>query len=185
MRKGDVFDTVRRLARHLDDEGLDYVVVGGLAVGEHGYARATEDVDILMTREGLEAFKERFLGRGYLPAFQGASKSFKDTETGIRIEVLTTGEYPGDGKPKPVAFPNPRDVSVQGDDFRHISLEALLELKLASGLSAPHRLRDLADVVDLIGAAKLPKDLAERLDPSVRAEYRRLWDLARDASAPS
>jgi hypothetical protein len=185
MRKGDVFDTVRRLARRLDDEKLDYVVVGGLAVGEHGYGRATEDVAILMTREGLDAFKERLLGRGYLPAFQGASKSFKDTETGIRIEVLTTGEYPGDGKPKPVAFPDPRDVAVQGEDFRHINLEALLELKLASGLSAPHRLRDLADVVDLIGAAKLRKDLADRLDPSVRAEYLRLWGLAQDASASS
>ena len=185
MRKGDVFETVRRLAKCLETEGVDYAVVGGMAVGEHGYARATADVDLLMTREGLARFKERLLGRGYLPAFTGAASTFKDTETNVRIEVLVTGDFPGDGKPKPVAFPDPKDVSMQGDDFRHIRLEPLIELKLASGLSAPHRLRDLADVQDLIVAAKLPEEIAERLDPSVRAEYLRLWKNAQDASAGS
>ena len=85
---------------------------------------------------------------------------------------------PGDGKPKPVAFPDPAVVAVQGEDFRFIRLESLLELKLASGLTAPHRLRDLADVQDLIIAAKLPRDLASSLDPSVRDEYLRLWEIA-------
>jgi hypothetical protein len=178
MRQGNVFDTVRRLAKELEHQGIDYAVVGGLAVGEFGYARATTDVDVLMTRNGLAAFRERCLGRGYLPAFAGAMKSFRDTETNIRIEVLTTGEFPGDGKPKPVAFPDPAAVAMEGEDFRFIRLESLLELKLASGLTAPHRLRDLADVQDLIVAAKLPRDLASSLDPSVRDEYLRLWAIA-------
>ena len=56
-----------------------------------------------------------------------------------------------------------------------ITLEKLIELKLASGLSAPHRLKDLADVQELIARLKLPLDLAENLDTSVRDEYRRLW----------
>jgi hypothetical protein len=179
MRKGDLFETVRRLARRLRDENLDYVVIGGLAVSELGYARATVDVDILLRPEGLEAFRERCVGRGYVPAFPGAMKSFKDTESGIRIEVLTTGEFPGDGKPKPVAFPDPADVGVDGEDFRYIRLEPLIELKLASGSTAPHRLRDLADVQDLIVALGLGCDLAERLDTSVRDLYRSLWDQSR------
>ena len=179
MRKGDVFDTVRRLVSRLRDENVDYVVVGGLAVSELGYARATVDVDILLRPEGLETFRERCLGRGYIPAFPGATKSFKDTQTGIRIEVLTTGEFPGDGKPKPVAFPDPADVGIEGEDFRYLRLEPLIELKLASGSTAPHRLRDLADVQDLIVALELPRDLADKLDPSVRDAYRRLWDQSR------
>ena len=48
-------------------------------------------------------------------------------------------------------------------------------------MSAPHRLRDLADVQDLIGALQLPADFAERLDESVRGEYHRLWQTAQDA----
>jgi hypothetical protein len=55
-------------------------------------------------------------------------------------------------------------------------------LKLASGLSAAHRLRDLADVQDLIVALSLPLELADQLDASVRAEYRRLWTAAQSAS---
>jgi hypothetical protein len=54
----------------------------------------------------------------------------------------------------------------------------LIELKLASGLSAPHRIRDIADVKDLIIALALPLELEESLDASVRAEYRRLWEAA-------
>jgi len=178
MRQGNVFETVRRLARELEHQGIDYAVVGGLAVSELGYARATTDVDVLMTRNGLAAFRERCVGLGYVPAFAGAVKSFRDTETRVLIEVLTTGDFPGDGKPKPVAFPDPAVVAVQGEDFRFIRLESLLELKLASGLTAPHRLRDLADVQDLIIAAKLPRGLASSLDPSVRDEYLRLWEIA-------
>ena len=56
-----------------------------------------------------------------------------------------------------------------------IRLEKLIEIKLASGLSASHRLRDLADVQDLIRIRQLPLELAEELDSSVRDEYRRLW----------
>jgi len=51
-------------------------------------------------------------------------------------------------------------------------------LKLASGTSAPHRLRDLADVQDLIAHLSLPLALADRLDPSVQAAYRDLWEKA-------
>jgi len=184
MRQGNVFETVRNLARELEHQGIDYAVVGGLAVGEFGYARATTDVDVLMTRDGLAAFRERCLGLGYLPAFAGAMKSFRDTGTGIRIEVLTTGEFPGDGKPKPVAFPDPAAVAIEGEDFRFIRLESLLELKLASGLTAPHRLRDLADVQDLIVVAKLSRDLVSALDPSVRDEYLRLWEIAQTVPPP-
>lgn len=178
MRQGDVYDTVRRLAKRLADEGLEYSVIGGLALVEHGYRRATEDIDLLMRGETLTAFRERFSGRGYVPAFAGARKTFRDTETNVRIEIVTTGEYPGDGKPKPVTFPDPAKVSVEGDEFRFVTLETLIELKLASGLSAPHRLRDIVDIQDLILRTKLPLELADRLDPSVRAEYRRLWEIA-------
>ena len=138
MGQGDVHDTLKRLTERLDQEGLDYALMGGMALMSHGYRRFTEDVDILMTREGLEAFRERFLGRGYVPAFSGSMRSFRDTETSVRIEVIISGDYPGDGKPKPVAFPVPSQSSVDVEGVRVLGLEKLIELKLALGLSAPH-----------------------------------------------
>jgi hypothetical protein len=51
----------------------------------------------------------------------------------------------------------------------------LVELKLASGMSAVHRAKDIGDVVELIRAAALPRELGSSLDASVRAKYDELW----------
>ena len=63
---------------------------------------------------------------------------------------MTTGEYPGDGKPKPVSMPTPSEASIEIDGVKFVTLEKLIELKLASGISAPDQLKDLADVQELI-----------------------------------
>lgn len=181
MKEGKVHLTLKRLAQALDAESIPYAIVGGMALNLLGYTRETVDVDILLTPQGLEQFQKRLVGRGYVPAFNGATKSFLDAETRIKVETLVTGEYPGDGKPKPVAFPEPETVSVERDGYRVITLEKLIELKLASGMTAPHRLRDLADVQDLISLLELPLKLSEQLDSSVRNEYRRLWESVQQA----
>jgi len=64
---------------------------------------------------------------------------------------------------------------------RLLPLERLVELKLASGMSAPHRLRDLADALAMIRICDLPAELASSLDESVREKYRELWAAARKA----
>jgi hypothetical protein len=179
MKKGNVFKTMRRLAERLESESIPYAVIGGMALAAHGYVRMTLDVDILLTSDGLALFKEKLLGRGYVLDFPGAEKSFRDTDTNVKIEVITTGEFPGDGLPKPVAFPDPEGQTIEEDNVRVITLEKLIELKLASGLSASHRMRDLADVQDLIVALNLPLNLMDKLDKSVRSEYKRIWKAAK------
>ncbi len=178
MNKGVVYETMRRLVRRLEEENIDYAVIDAMALAAHGYARLTLDIDILLTPEGLRVFHERLVGRGYLPAFTGAQKTFRDTESKIKIEVVTTGEYPGDGRPKPVAFPDPSQHEFKSDEVQFITLEKLIALKLASGMTAPHRMRDLSDVQDLIIALKLPFTFIQKLDESVRHEYERLWHAA-------
>ncbi len=114
------------------------------------------------------------IGLGYTPAFQGARKRLRATRDGVSIEIITSGEYPGDGKPKPVSFPVPAAASVEIDGVRIVTLEKLIELKLASGMTAPDRLKDLADVQELIKVRKLTSDFAERLDPYVQDQYLKL-----------
>jgi len=179
---GRLYGALRRLTQRLDAENIPYALLGGLALTEHGYPRLTEDIDLLMTSSGLERFRQQLVGWGYRPAFSGARKTFRDTETGVRIEIVTTGEYPGDGLPKPVTFPDPAmpGVTVEIEGVCVVALEKLIELKLASGTSAPHRLRDLADVQDLIARLGLPLVLADRLDPSIQAAYRDLWEKTHD-----
>ena len=117
-----------------------------------------------------------------MPAFPGAQKSFRDAETGVRIDVVAAGDFPGDGKPKEIRFPEPASVAVERSGIRVVPLETLLELKVASGLSAEHRrLIDLADVQRTIETLRLPREFGGNLHPSVRAEYGRLWALAQRA----
>jgi hypothetical protein len=151
-----------------------------MALNAYGYRRVTVDVDVLLTREGLEAFKAKHLGLGYLPKFPD-SKGLRDTENGVAIDVVLAGEYPGDGLPKPVVFPDPAATAVRGERVALLPLAKLIELKLASGMSAPHRLKDLADVLEVIRILRLPEELSGELDPSVREKYRELWQAARAA----
>ena len=132
--KSAVQDTLRKITKRLGDLGIPYAVVGGMALYKHGFRRFTDDVDLLVTPEGLKEIHDRLEGLGYVPPFTG-SKQLRDTETGVRIEFLISGAYPGDGKPKPVAFPDPATVGVDRDGIIYLSLPSLVELKLASGMT--------------------------------------------------
>lgn len=174
-RDDDVFKTLRRIAGRLDELGIPYAVVGGMALEAHGFRRLTVDVDILVTRDSLTLIHEKLEGLGYVPPFTG-SKQLRDTESGVRVEFLVAGEYPGDGKPKPVAFPDPAEVAVDRGGVKYIGLPTLVELKLASGMTNLGRLKDLGDVQELIRTLSLPAEFVEQLNPYVRAKYAELWE---------
>lgn len=177
MGESKIHRTLTRIARYLDELEVDFALAGGLAVGLRGHLRVTVDVDLLITAEGLERFKKRWLGRGYVEKFQG-SRGVKDADTGVGVDFLIAGQYPGDGRPKPVCFPPPASIPRAEEPYRILDLRTLIELKLASGQSAPDRLVDLADVVALIRANRLSEDYADSLDASVREKYVELWHAA-------
>ena len=183
MGEGILNKTLARLSSDLDKRGIDYMVIGAVALLAHGYPRFTEDIDLVMTAEGLQKFHEELVGLGYTPAFPGARKRLRSTTDNVSIEVMTTGEYPGDGKPKPVSMPEPTEASVQIDGINFVSLEKLVELKLASGISAADRLKDLADVQELIKIRKLDAEFGLKLDPYVRAKYFELEEAVRKSES--
>ena len=166
----NVHKALQRITSKLQSLDIPYVVVGGLAMNAHGYIRMTEDVDLLVTPEDLRRVHSSLSGLGYVPPFEG-SKHLRDVTEGVKIEFLTTGGFPGDGKPKPVSFPDPREVGVELYGMRVISLPRLVELKLASGMSNAQRLKDLSDVQELSREVGLDEAFAEQLDPSVRGKF--------------
>lgn len=184
MGQDPVHLALRKLARKLDELHLPYAIAGGMALVAHGYARTTVDVDVLVTSEALRTIHASLSGLGYVPPFSG-SRNLRDVETGVRIEFLVSGQYPGDGKPKAVAFPDPAAVAVEIDGVKYIDLPRLIDLKLASGATNPARLRDLADVQELIRTLRLPARYAEQLDPSVRVNYAELWQAVADNPEPA
>jgi hypothetical protein len=179
-KQGSVHEALRKITARLDELGIPYAIAGGMALFEHGYRRFTEDIDILVTQRDLKTIHEKLEGRGYLPPFPRA-KNLRDTELGVRIEFLIAGQFPGDGKPKPVAFPDPSKVAESREGIRCLNLPTLIELKLASGMTDPGRQKDLADAIELIKILELPEDFAEKLHPFVQGKYAELWRTARPA----
>lgn len=188
FREGDMFfqgegrvqQTLKKITQRLQEIGVDYAIAGGMAMYAHGLRRYTEDVDVLVTPEGLAKLHEKLDGLGYVRPF-ATSKNLRDSETGVRIDFLVTGQYPGDGKQGPIAFPVPSMASKEIDAIRIIDIVPLIELKLASGKAA-HRGKDLDDVQALIQARSLPRELSEQLDPSVRDAYLLKWGHAQVAA---
>src|SRR5437868_1682716 len=131
-KQSAVQQSLVKIANRLQELEIPYAVAGAMAMFYHGYRRFTEDVDILVTRDGLKKLHEKLEGLGYVPPFTG-SKNLRDAESGVIIEFIITDQFPGDGKPKPVAFPDPDQVSIVFDGIRFLNLQTLEALKLASG----------------------------------------------------
>ena len=157
---------------------IPFAIAGAMAANAHGHKRTTSDVDILIRLEDLQRFKMQHIGLGWVDKFEG-SKNFRDAVTNVNVDTLIVGDYPGDGLPKPIAFPAPETVSESNDEgIPIISLKTLFELKLASGMTTVHRPRDLDDVIQLIRIRELPIDFSEQLNPYVAAKYQEMWHAA-------
>jgi hypothetical protein len=72
MGEGTLNNTLARLSSDLKQYGIDYIVIGAVALMAYGYPRFTEDINLILTPEGLEAFHKKLIGLGYEPAFEGA-----------------------------------------------------------------------------------------------------------------
>jgi len=168
--RGRLQTTYERLAERLDGIGLAHVLAGGYALILHGVRRFTEDIDVLLRKEDLARLHKELVGKGYV-SVAGTERSIRDAETGVRIDFILSGQFPGDGKPKPVAFPLPEKVEEIRSGIHVIDLRTLIELKLASGMTAGDRLQDLADVQRLIAEHDLGPGYAKNLDPYVKDKF--------------
>jgi hypothetical protein len=160
-----VHHTMLRLDAQLRQAGIFYAVMGAMAVNAHGARRTTDDLDVLLTAQGLEQFRKLFVGSAYDQSPK-RSRRFLDRENGVTIDVLVTGHYPGRGGPGPFAFPDPADASEEIKQIRVVTLVQLIQLKLAA-----RRHYDFGDVVFLIRVHDLDESFADRLHPSVRGDY--------------
>jgi hypothetical protein len=175
-RKNEVHKTLQRIVQLLDELKIPYAILGSLAMFFHGYRRFTEDIDILLTSESLHKLHAHLEEAHEAAPFTG-TKKLRDVLSGVGINFLVSGEFPGDRTPKPVAFPDPVGATIEIAGMRFLQLPRLVELKLASGMTAPWRLQDLADAEQLIRVLHLSRELAEELHPFVAEKYRELWDM--------
>jgi predicted nucleotidyltransferase len=155
--------SVEAIARALNDAGVPFIVVGGLAVVAHGYGRQTQDIDIVVRMEP-ETVRSAFRALetlGYRPRIPVTAEGFADPEQRRRWIVekgMTVLSFHSDRHretPVDVFVTEPFDFSEElrqamveeiapGVNVRILRLESLLRLKQEAG-----RPQDLADVAEL------------------------------------
>ena len=64
----DLYAELRRIVEALDAAGIPYALAGGLAVSIYTTPRATEDIDLLITRSDLERVVHSLQPAGFRPA---------------------------------------------------------------------------------------------------------------------
>jgi hypothetical protein len=163
-------ETARAVAALLADHDIPHLIVGGIAVQEHGYPRVTIDVDMVVpdVLEAAEFLTASLTGPFY--RVREAADRVEDRRTHTFVDLLPAG-----GIVKPgckVPFPQPTKATA---GLQIATLEELISLKLDSWTNSPlKRLRDKTDVVELILRRKLPRELA--VDATVRQLYGETWD---------
>ena len=134
---GLALDATRRL---LLDAGVDYKLVGGVAVVHHGYLRTTEDIDVLVEAGGPSKLGSALASHD----FERVSPSrLRHVPSAVVVDLLVAGS------PLPRAgagvYPPPESLPASPNDPTIVGLAGLVELKLRA-----RRHRDLADVVELL-----------------------------------
>jgi hypothetical protein len=145
------------LLRHLAQAGVDYLVVGGVAVAAQGYGRSTKDLDIVYATNAanLERLGDVLVELGArLRGTLEAVPFVPDARTLKRTQILTLDTSLGsidllvdpDGAARYEEMRERADViDLDGITFRVVSLEDLLSMKRAAG-----RPQDVADIDALL-----------------------------------
>jgi hypothetical protein len=154
----------------LEAAGVEYKVVGDIAVIHHGYQRFTADIDVLVERDAMEKITPLVSEHGFR---QIRNRQLQHVATGVLVDVLVEGEQMARvGAP---AFPDPSVVAASPSDARVVGFAPLLELKLHA-----RRAQDIADVVELlkrIDEAQYIR-IEAALPAGMRPQISRLWNEA-------
>ncbi len=187
-RRADLVSAAVRLARLIGPD--DCVLIGGLAVGAHGFVRATDDLDFI-TRQPLELTRARLrqagidtrLLRGDI--LDGDFSCIKGEIGGIPFDVLPPLV--------PIVWENALRIDVAGGTLSVVDLDGLLRLKFRAG--GPQDLLDAARLVLLhpdkeerareLATAYRAADRFEVFlkDPRIRAQAREEAELERRRAA--
>lgn len=157
-----MIDSIRAVARTLNDAGVEYLVVGGVAVVLHGYLKHTQDLDpvLRMSRDNVFAAIDGLSSLGYVPTAPVDPRGLADpsvrsrwiAENGMTVLSLASPRHPGLVVDLFAAEPFDLDrelkdrviADLDGIELPIVSIEALIRMKEQVG-----RASDRADVEHL------------------------------------
>ncbi|HWC47320.1 MAG TPA: hypothetical protein VG448_00365 [Solirubrobacterales bacterium] len=148
---------IQGLLRHLGEAGVEFVVIGGVAVGFHGYVRATKDLDVVPAPDPSNLERLAAVLRDLDAELDGAGES-EASELPDPLDADTLGlggnwvlqtrlgrfdvmQWIGDSELWGMLSPAALEVDLDGIRVRVASYEDLVALKRQAG--RPSDLEDL------------------------------------------
>ena len=141
---GDTADPLLRLLRRFQDEGVQYILVGGHAVRLNGFLRSTEDIDILLPSSidnGRRVIKALdFLeGARELQAAWFATDAAEPENIRVADDLLIDLLFAANGESYESLQQHVRTLDMEGVTIRTLDIEGLLKTKTL------HRDKDIID----------------------------------------
>jgi hypothetical protein len=143
----NLFDELVTVVRALDGAGIDYALVGGLAVGVWGSPRATKDIDLLVQPNDVTRAKDAVRACGYTLAalpMQFADGMELHRVSKVRDGQLMTVDFILVNRNLEPAWQSRERRETEATPLSVISRDALIAMKLAAG-----RPQDQADAIKL------------------------------------
>jgi hypothetical protein len=164
--------SLEAITRALNEGGVRFIVVGGLAVNAHGYGRMTQDLDLVVPLDEatIKAIFELLASLGYRPIVPISAQQFADRhqrERWIAEKGMTVLSFHSDEHREtpvdlfatvPFEFDEEYELSLIEEvapdvPIRIVRYPTLLRMKLDAG-----RAQDLADIEELRLLQENPRD---------------------------
>jgi len=147
----DPFEELCAIVDTLNKEGIEFAVCGGLAVAIYGYARTTQDIDILVKEEDLENIQNVVRPLGF-DILSGFIRFKRDTAEELRIfrilkivgshdlmlDLILVGDFHTE------VWESRSVAEYKGREFSIVSRSGLKKMKEKAG-----RAKDLTDIEEL------------------------------------
>ena len=125
-------EDLKRLVKALNDEGVEYILIGGYALFALGYQRATTDIDLLLPRslQTGERMKRALMILADNVAKDLDAAWFMEDET-IRVadEIVVDLMFNACGETYESLLPHAAMIDLDGIPIRTLDLEGLLKTK--------------------------------------------------------
>ena len=143
----NLYDELVAVVQALEAAGVDYALVGGLAVGLWGAPRATKDIDLLVRPEDVAQAKQAVRSCGY--TLEALPMRFTDGMELERVSKVVVGElmtvdFLLVNANLEAVWQSRESHALEGASIRVVSRQALIAMKVSAG-----RPLDQHDVVKL------------------------------------
>jgi hypothetical protein len=167
----NLFEIMRRMRALMDAAGVEYRVIGGMAIylqvheRDPRRARLTDDVDVSIHRADLDKIAAEATKFGFRYRHAAGVDLLVDllapkTRSGVHFVFAGEKVRPEYLEAAPDLSSSPRIV----DGVRLAPVEDLVRMKLTS-----FRLKDQVHIQDLDGARLITRDIESRLSPELQA----------------